>query len=121
MRVWALKNLGLGEAAKRGVGTGSNQIPDMSAFSSGSDWFRLPGGQIVQTFSKMINGSDVNGTEVPFPIAFPQTLTALTALWTDGSQTTAPTYKVMKHDKTSAYVKVSGGGVYGTLFIATGK
>ncbi|HGD8549184.1 TPA: hypothetical protein ACI7JW_003054, partial [Escherichia coli] len=26
----ALKNLGLGEAAKRDVGTGENQIPDMS-------------------------------------------------------------------------------------------
>ncbi|MDR5981248.1 phage tail protein, partial [Escherichia coli] len=25
------KNLGLGEAAKRDVGTGENQIPDMSA------------------------------------------------------------------------------------------
>ncbi|MGT6710934.1 gp53-like domain-containing protein, partial [Escherichia coli] len=34
-------NVGLGEAAKRGVGTGDNQIPDMGAFASGSGWFRL--------------------------------------------------------------------------------
>ncbi|MBC6637703.1 phage tail protein, partial [Shigella flexneri] len=27
-------NVGLGEAAKRNVGTGENQIPDMSAYSS---------------------------------------------------------------------------------------
>ncbi|MGU6517343.1 gp53-like domain-containing protein, partial [Salmonella enterica subsp. enterica serovar Minnesota] len=27
-----IKNLGLGEAAKRDVGTGENQIPDMSAW-----------------------------------------------------------------------------------------
>ncbi|MEK8307248.1 phage tail protein, partial [Escherichia coli] len=27
-------NVGLGEAAKRNVGTGENQIPDMSAFPS---------------------------------------------------------------------------------------
>ncbi|MGD1252399.1 gp53-like domain-containing protein, partial [Escherichia coli] len=49
----ALENLGLGEAAKRDVGTGDNQIPDMGAFASGSGWFRLPGGYIVQfgTFS----------------------------------------------------------------------
>ncbi|HFZ4605391.1 TPA: hypothetical protein ACIKPY_004372, partial [Escherichia coli] len=49
----ALENLGLGEAAKRNVGTGDNQIPDMGAFASGSGWFRLPGGYIVQfgTFS----------------------------------------------------------------------
>ncbi|HHL4640357.1 TPA: hypothetical protein ACQ7ZC_003343, partial [Escherichia coli] len=44
----ALENLGLGEAAKRNVGTGDNQIPDMGAFASGSGWFRLPGGYIVQ-------------------------------------------------------------------------
>ncbi len=30
----ALENLGLGEAAKRNVGTGANQIPDMSLFAS---------------------------------------------------------------------------------------
>ncbi|MFX2615534.1 phage tail protein, partial [Escherichia coli] len=29
-----LTYLGLGEAAKRNVGTGENQIPDMSAYSS---------------------------------------------------------------------------------------
>ncbi|MCM2711311.1 phage tail protein, partial [Escherichia coli] len=29
-----LQNLGLGEAAKRNVGTGDNQIPDMGAFAS---------------------------------------------------------------------------------------
>ncbi|MFX0653652.1 hypothetical protein ABEL23_18490, partial [Escherichia coli] len=44
----ALENLGLGEAARRNVGTGENQIPDMGAFASGSGWFRLPGGYIVQ-------------------------------------------------------------------------
>uniref|UniRef100_UPI003918522B phage tail protein n=2 Tax=Escherichia coli TaxID=562 RepID=UPI003918522B len=38
-----LDYLGLGEAAKRDVGTGDNQIPDMGAFASGSGWFRLPG------------------------------------------------------------------------------
>ncbi len=36
-----LAYLGLGEAAKRNVGTGDNQIPDMGAFASGSGWFRL--------------------------------------------------------------------------------
>ncbi|MDL8065217.1 phage tail protein, partial [Escherichia coli] len=37
-------NVGLGEAAKRNVGTGENQIPDMSAYSSGSGWQKLPDG-----------------------------------------------------------------------------
>ncbi|MDD8870960.1 phage tail protein, partial [Escherichia coli] len=41
-------NVGLGEAAKRNVGTGENQIPDMSAYSSGSGWQKLPDGSIEQ-------------------------------------------------------------------------
>ncbi|EGT2322975.1 hypothetical protein KE430_003113 [Escherichia coli] len=65
----ALQNLGLGEAAKRDVGTGDNQIPDMGAFASGSGWFRLPGGYIVQfgTFS----GNTTRFISGHFPIPFP--------------------------------------------------
>ncbi|EFI9547985.1 hypothetical protein G3042_003857 [Escherichia coli] len=65
----ALENLGLGEAAKRGVGTGDNQIPDMGAFASGSGWFRLPGGYIVQfgTFA----GNTTRFISGHFPIPFP--------------------------------------------------
>lgn len=64
-----LKNLGLGEAAKRNVGTGDNQIPDMGAFASGSGWFRLPGGYIVQfgTFA----GNTTRFISGHFPIPFP--------------------------------------------------
>ncbi|WP_032337306.1 gp53-like domain-containing protein [Escherichia coli] len=62
-------NVGLGEAAKRDVGTGDNQIPDMGAFASGSGWFRLPGGYIVQfgTFS----GNTTRFISGHFPIPFP--------------------------------------------------
>ena len=65
----ALENLCLGEAAKRDVGTGDNQIPDMGAFASGSGWFRLPGGYIVQfgTFS----GNTTRIISGHFPIPFP--------------------------------------------------
>ncbi|MBD3084780.1 phage tail protein [Escherichia coli] len=64
-----LAYLGLGEAAKRDVGTGSGQIPDMGAFASGSGWFRLPGGYIVQfgTFS----GNTTRFISGHFPIPFP--------------------------------------------------
>ncbi|EFB9729888.1 phage tail protein [Escherichia coli] len=44
-------NLGLGEAAKRDVGTGENQIPDMVSFSGVRDFYGkqlLPGGLILQ-------------------------------------------------------------------------
>ncbi|WP_432442500.1 gp53-like domain-containing protein [Escherichia coli] len=48
----ALENLGLGEAAKRDVGTGENQIPDMSAFGMSRNgqtaWDILPNGMIRQ-------------------------------------------------------------------------
>ncbi|WP_396001660.1 phage tail protein [Escherichia coli] len=64
-----LTYLGLGEAARRNVGTGENQIPDMGAFASGSGWFRLPGGYIVQfgTFS----GNTTRIISGHFPIPFP--------------------------------------------------
>ncbi|MBX8822218.1 phage tail protein [Escherichia coli] len=64
-----IQYLGLGEAAKRDVGTGDNQIPDMGAFASGSGWFRLPGGYIVQfgTFA----GNTTRFISGHFPIPFP--------------------------------------------------
>ncbi|VVX91747.1 Uncharacterised protein [Escherichia coli] len=46
-----LQYLGLGTAAKRAVGTGANQIPDMSSFQSilsTHGYQRLPGGIIIQ-------------------------------------------------------------------------
>ncbi|EOK5841671.1 hypothetical protein ACM6ZS_003455, partial [Escherichia coli] len=47
----ALANLDLGEAAKRNVGTGANQIPDMGSFTlsvSGTGYQKLPSGFILQ-------------------------------------------------------------------------
>lgn len=65
----ALTNLGLKEAAKREVGTGTNQIPDMGVFASGSGWFKLPSGHIVQfgTYS----GNTTRFISGNFPIPFP--------------------------------------------------
>lgn len=64
-----VKNLGLKEAAKRDVGTGTNQIPDMGAFASGTGWFKLPSGHIVQfgTYS----GNTTRFISGNFPIPFP--------------------------------------------------
>ena len=66
-------NLGLGEAAKRNVGTGENQIPDMSAYSSGSGWQKLPDGSIEQwgRINFPTNAAAVS-TNVTFPIPFTQ-------------------------------------------------
>ena len=69
----ALENLGLGEAAKRNVGTGENQIPDMSAYSSGSGWQKLPDGSIEQwgRINFPTNAAAVS-TNVTFTIPFTQ-------------------------------------------------
>ncbi|HIH4348451.1 TPA: phage tail protein [Escherichia coli] len=68
-----LKNLGLGEAAKRDVGTGENQIPDMSAYSSGSGWQKLPDGSIEQWGRiNFPNNAAAVSTNVTFTIPFTQ-------------------------------------------------
>lgn len=65
-----LAYLQLGEAAKRNVGTGANQIPDMNSFTSGSsttaDWYKLPGGLLIQSG---INAVGYIGS--PFTIGLP--------------------------------------------------
>ncbi|HGG2510747.1 TPA: phage tail protein [Escherichia coli] len=72
-------NVGLKEAAKRDVGTSTNQIPDMGAFASGTGWFRLPSGHIVQfgTYS----GNTTRFISGNFPIPFPtQPLISISAM-----------------------------------------
>ncbi|EAB6439540.1 phage tail protein [Salmonella enterica subsp. enterica serovar Mbandaka] len=62
-------NVGLGEAAKRGVGTGENQIPDMASFTSGPGWMKFPDGTIIQ-FGVNIAGPIGYPKTVNFPIPF---------------------------------------------------
>lgn len=52
-------NVGLGEAAKRNVGTGENQVPDMNSFGNSltaNGYQKLPGGMIIQwgSFSALL-------------------------------------------------------------------
>ncbi|MCV8166987.1 phage tail protein, partial [Escherichia coli] len=66
---------GLGEAAKRDVGTGENQIPDMSAWKrnpSSNRWRKLPDGTIIQMGISASGplGSPVN---ITLPISFSNT------------------------------------------------
>ena len=68
-----LTYLGLKEAAKRDVGTGANQIPDMNSFASGSSgagqWFRLPSGVLVQ-WGVIANTLTTGGYNVTYPTPF---------------------------------------------------
>ncbi|WGB59513.1 carbohydrate-binding protein [Escherichia coli] len=65
-----LANLGLGEAAKRDVGIGANQIPDMSSWTKGIStdaiWIRFPDGTIIQ-----MGAIGASNTDITFPIPFP--------------------------------------------------
>ena len=75
----ALVNLGLKEAAKRDVGTGLNQIPDMSSFvaSRNSTGYQyLPGGLILQ-WGTVGPTNPGQTTIVTFPITFPTAITSI--------------------------------------------
>lgn len=74
-----LKNLGLGEAAKRNVGSDINQIPDMSAFSSGlsrTGWQKIAGGLILQWGYAPVPAGSATG-KVQFPVVFPKDIFAI--------------------------------------------
>ncbi|MGL5490547.1 MAG: gp53-like domain-containing protein [Shewanella sp.] len=62
-----IPDAGIKSAASRDVGTGSSQIPDMSSFSSGERWAKLPNGKIFQWGS--YTGSSQSGT-IQLPIPF---------------------------------------------------
>lgn len=68
-----LTYLKLGEAAKRGVGTGAKQIPDMSEFSASfSDigWSRAPSG-LIEQWGVYTIPDGTTGKQFPFPVVFP--------------------------------------------------
>ncbi|MFP5598035.1 hypothetical protein [Kluyvera sp. 142486] len=65
-----ISKIGLGTAVTKGVGTGTGQIPDMSAFASGTNHFKLPSGYIVQWGSgQSSNGAFVSTFQIPFTSA----------------------------------------------------
>lgn len=67
-----LNYLGLKEAAKRDVGVGAGQIPDMSSFTASratTGWQKLPGGLIIQWGQAATNTSSL--VTVAYPIPFP--------------------------------------------------
>ncbi|EET6785227.1 phage tail protein [Escherichia coli] len=68
-----LDYLGLGEAAKREVGTGENQIPDMASFASGDGWMKLPNGKILQYGRGAVTPTLSTQTmRITFSIPFPK-------------------------------------------------
>lgn len=70
------------EAAKREVGTGPGQIPDLSAFTSGPGWVRFPNGTIIQRGSAGFN-TGVNNQYVTLPRAFSSANFRVATVWND--------------------------------------
>lgn len=133
-----VKNLGLGEAATRNVGTDTGQVPDMSSFTTGhsgaadwpnpkSGWSKGPDGVITQWG---IFGFPVGqtGTNVVFPLPFPARVESITLTMADIqesllSPTTMPAYGVNSTgtSRTGFTARMSGSGGFNLCYIAKGR
>ena len=113
----ALENLGLGEAAKRNVGTGANQIPDMSLFASINTVTaaaqKFPSGLILQC--GQLNGSpNVSSTYgMRFPMTFSRVLAVTVTLNVTGASG-QPTVSATNVHNTGFDITVSPGSGYGS-------
>ncbi|EPA2641635.1 hypothetical protein ACQ1OC_001911 [Escherichia coli] len=134
----ALKNLGLGTAATRNVGTGPGQVPDMSSFTTGysgsadwpnpkSGWSKGPDGVITQWG---IFGFPVGqtGTNVVFPLPFPTRVESITLTMADIQESllspaTMPAYGVNSTgtSRTGFTARMSGAGGFNLCYIAKGR
>ncbi|AYL52819.1 MULTISPECIES: gp53-like domain-containing protein [Citrobacter] len=115
-------NVQLGEAAKRDVGSGASQIPDMSSFQSGGGWFKLPSGYVIQAFEASF---DSNGLYINFPIPFPSSVIAIVPgvlMSTTASPSLQfPSIQRDVNDLTRFFAKYNMGGMNSSYFIAIGK
>ncbi|NYY79468.1 hypothetical protein DMI66_25210 [Escherichia coli] len=82
-------NVGLGEAAKRNVGTGSGQIPDMSSFASAlssSGYQKLPSGLIIQWGRLLLELAALGYRKCSLiPVAFPRYCAQIITSYDNGS------------------------------------
>ncbi|HCJ6301705.1 gp53-like domain-containing protein [Enterobacter ludwigii] len=73
---YRILNVRLGEAAKRAVGSGTNQLPDMALFASSiatNGYAKLPSGLMIQWGWFGINSTNgvVGNLSITLPVAFP--------------------------------------------------
>ena len=81
----AIANLGLGSAATRVVGTGGNQIPDMTSWTGQignlvlgqPTWYKRPDGIIVQEGITLLTSSSMQ--VVKLPVTFPRAIIGICA------------------------------------------
>jgi hypothetical protein len=92
----------------------------MNAFGAGTQWFKLPSGNIVQSFQSSVSQVGNGGTLINLPVSFPNALYAVSAMWFDGTTTAAPTYKVVAFNNSSITIRPSFAGAFGTMFLVMG-
>ncbi|WP_057716794.1 gp53-like domain-containing protein [Escherichia coli] len=127
----AITALSLGTASTRnvgneGFGTPTPQIPDMSFFpnsyGSGTGWFKLPGGDILQFGSTNLPGG-VSGTRINLPIPFPRAGYSISLTYRNGSQETTNAPILMGDFVSNSAVNVYTNrsvGTYGIFWVAMG-
>lgn len=81
-----IEYLRLGEAAKRAVGSGANQLPDMALFASGiatNGYAKLPSGLMIQWGWFGINSTNgaVGNLSISLPVAFPTNYLMVNAMF----------------------------------------
>lgn len=128
----AITALSLGTASTRNVGNGgfgtsSPQIPDMSFFpnsyGSGTGWFKLPGGDILQFGSTNLYGG-VYGHRINLPIPFPSSGYSISLTYRNGSQATTDVPILMgdfvSNSAVNVYTNLTAG-TYGIFWVAMGS
>lgn len=112
----------LGTAASRNVGTSTNQIPDMTSFTSGANWFRLPNGFIVQFFVAVMADTSAASKVVNFPFAFPNAAISVVATHNGPQPGAAGIFGINNLSKTTfqSYTSVTPTGSIGAFIIAVG-
>lgn len=111
-RMVIIKNVGLGEAAKRDVGTTANQIPGMESFThtiidSKTHVFTFPNGMMLQTGS--YTAPEYTGT-LTFPVPFPTRLLAIAGInfnSTLGTPSVISSYAMFFADSGSTKISIS--------------
>ncbi|ELZ4658883.1 TPA: hypothetical protein OZT81_001981 [Escherichia coli] len=113
----ALENLGLGEAAKRNVGTGANQIPDMSLFASSNTATaaaqKFPSGLILQCGQLNCSPNVSSTYGMRFPMTFSRVLAVTVTLNVTGASG-QPTVSATNVHNTGFDITVSPGSGYGS-------
>lgn len=122
-----LKSAALRDVGNGGFGSQSPDIPDMSffpnAYSASSGWYKLPGGDIVQSGSASVSGG-VAGTRIDLPIAFPSAGSSIFLTYRNNAQSTQNVPILMGefsgNSAINVYTNLSSGS-FGLFWLVLGR